>query len=152
MATTEMALDARFWAKVHQEGDCWVWTAAKASGYGRFNTGGNRLVLAHRYAYEGMVTAVPEGLDLDHLCRNRACVNPYHLDPVTRSVNLSRGAGPRQKRAWSADRTHCGRGHELTAENTYSPPGRGGRYCRQCQRDGDRERQRKYRAARKAVA
>lgn len=86
-------LQHRFWSRVAETvGGCWLWTAAKCdNGYGRFRAG-SVLVRTHRYAYELMVGDIPEGLDLDHLCRNRACVNPYHLDPVTRGVNVRRGA------------------------------------------------------------
>lgn len=93
---------ANFWAKVDKHGPvpahrpdlgpCWVWTAARhGKGYGMFSVDRKRKVRAHRFAYEMMVGPIPEGLDLDHLCRNRACVNPEHLEPVTRSVNLKRG-------------------------------------------------------------
>lgn len=85
-------LQQRFWSRVTETpGGCWLWTGALCdSGYGRFRAG--TLVRTHRYAYELMVADIPDGLDLDHLCRRRACVNPYHLDPVTRGVNVRRGA------------------------------------------------------------
>jgi hypothetical protein len=87
------ALPRRFWAKVEEdERGCWIWTGAKTTGYGRYSPPkAKRLVLAHRYAFENLVGPVPAGLDLDHLCRTRACVNPAHLEPVTRQVNLLRG-------------------------------------------------------------
>lgn len=71
---------------------CWEWRAAKAGGgYGRFAPDGRRQVQAHRFAYEIVCGAIPDGLDLDHLCRNRGCVNPAHLEPVTRQENVRRG-------------------------------------------------------------
>lgn len=78
----------RFWAKVERDpSGCWLWTASLADGgYGHFGRW-----KAHRYAYETLVEPVPHGLDLDHLCRVRHCVNPSHLEPVTRAENLRRG-------------------------------------------------------------
>ena len=72
---------------------CWLWVAMLGSGgYGRFKVG-NKNVYAHRLSYEHHVGAIPEGLDLDHLCRTRCCVNPTHLEPVTRKENIRRGLG-----------------------------------------------------------
>lgn len=80
----------RFSAKVIPDGDCWRWAASlNAFGYGRFGVDGKN-VLAHRWAYEYYVAEIPPGLTLDHLCRNRWCVNPYHLEPVPQSVNARR--------------------------------------------------------------
>jgi hypothetical protein len=117
----------RFWAKVTggNVDTCWEWTASKArGGYGRLNING-RTALAHRWAYEHLIAPIPQGLDLDHLCRNRACVNPWHLDPVTRGVNLRRG------QHWESAKTHCHHGHPFTEENTYLTPA-GHRECREC--------------------
>lgn len=86
-------LEERFWMKVTGDSyeDCWTWTAALAdTGYGRFRTPG-RTVFAHRWAYEQVIGPIPDGLQLDHLCRNTRCVNPWHLDPVTGRVNVRRG-------------------------------------------------------------
>lgn len=82
----------RFWTKVHLPSDdgCWVWTASQnGTGYGALTIAGARK-LAHRLAYAHLVGPIPDGLDLDHLCRNRMCVNPAHLEPVTRRENLRR--------------------------------------------------------------
>ena len=119
----------RFWKKVDKSGDCWEWTAAKNSrGYGTVRN--NKKTLgAHRVSYELIVGEIPEGLDLDHLCRNPGCVNPEHLEPVTHRENVRRGnAG-----LHLSVRTHCPHGHEYTKENTaiYDD---GLRRCRTCMR------------------
>lgn len=89
---------ALFAAKVRRlPSGCWQWTGAiDKTGYGRFTIGRGRSQAAHRFAYELHVGPILPGLDLDHLCRNRWCVNPAHLEPVTRSVNLSRRPLPLQ--------------------------------------------------------
>ena len=82
----EWSFDRRFMSRVEKtEHGCWVWLGAKMrNGYGQLVVGGVHYA-AHRYAYQELVGAIPAGLDLDHLCRNRACTNPDHLEPVTRS-------------------------------------------------------------------
>lgn len=75
---------------------CWAWTGSlNGDGYGKVRVGG-RLVLAHRLAYETCVGPIPAGLVVDHLCNNRACVRPSHLEPVTQAVNLARARERRQ--------------------------------------------------------
>lgn len=119
----------RFWAKVDKAGECWEWVAAKfPPGYGQFAVGPPwRRVMAHRWAYEDQIGPIPEGLQLDHLCRNRSCVNPAHLEPVTQRENILRGES---MSAVHARQTHCIHGHEFTPENTY--PTKTGRRCRAC--------------------
>lgn len=80
---------ARFWSKVSDTGDCWIWNAyTMPNGYGYFDKG-----YAHRWSYEHMVAPIPSDLELDHLCRTRNCVNPYHLEPVTHAENHRRRRG-----------------------------------------------------------
>lgn len=132
----------RFWSKVDMLnppkselmhlGGCWTWTGKprKEDGYGQFRLG-NRVVKAHKFGYEHVVGPVPDGLVLDHLCRNRICIRPGHLEPVTIGENTIRGRAAEVNRARHAARTHCSAGHELTPENTRHVNA-GGRRCRTC--------------------
>lgn len=120
-----MDLEERFWAKVDTSGDCWLWTASKnAGGYGQFATK-HRPMLAHRLAWQLANGFIPDGKQLDHLCRNRACVNPDHLEPVDNRTNTLRGVGPT---AINSTKTVCRRGHSLA--DAYVSKGM--RYCRTC--------------------
>jgi hypothetical protein len=123
--------EQKFWQKVVKTLGCWIWTGAKRGrmGHGHCQWRG-RMKGAHIVAYELLVGLVPDGLDLDHTCRNPACVNPAHLEPVTHRENvIVRGTGPFAQRA---RQTHCLRGHEFTPENTYIHKSRGVRVCRKC--------------------
>ena len=111
-----------------------------AYGYGVFCHNGLTLK-AHRYSYEELIGPIPEGLVIDHLCRDRACVNPYHLEPVTSRENIIRGEGPRILKERHAAITHCPQGHEYNQENTYISKTKN-RQCRIC----GRERMRRLRA------
>lgn len=89
-------LSERFWSKVEKTDSCWLWRGAAAGGgYGHLLVDG-RFVQAHRYAYETLIGPIPEGLELDHLCRVRRCVRPEHLEPVTRGENIRRGYASRR--------------------------------------------------------
>lgn len=126
----------RFEAKFQRRGDdeCWPWTAAKHNGYGKVYWNGS-VIGAHRVAYMLHVGPIPEGMQLDHVCRNPACVNPSHLEVVTARENTLRGLRGRMI-------THCPHGHEYTEENTIwrtdtsSPHPR--RRCRACHKAHNR--------------
>lgn len=120
----------RFHAKVIETDDgCWCWQGALTyNGYGQF-WDGTKTVRAHRWSYQHYVGAIPEGLTIDHLCKNPACVKPTHLEAVTIRENVLRGTGPS---AINAAKNRCDNGHEFNQENTYIRPDGGGRCCRTC--------------------
>ena len=114
-------------------GSCRVWQrGGTIGGYGQFSHLGRR-VYAHRTAYELAKGAIPSGLELDHLCRNRACINPDHLEPVTRAENVKRGNAPAVTKARFARQTVCKRGHPLFGENIRRGA-EGRRICKMCSR------------------
>jgi hypothetical protein len=119
------------YVKRDPETGCLIWTASGTgrSGYGIFWHAG-RLVMAHRFAWERVNGPIPEGLEPDHLCRVRRCVNPSHLEVVTHRTNVLRGVGPT---AQNARKSFCVRGHTLDEKNTYYRPN-GKRDCRVCHR------------------
>lgn len=107
------------WDWIDKTADCWMWIGPQRKGYG-YLFGRN----AHRVIYERLVSDVPAGLELDHLCRNPLCVNPAHLEPVTHAENMARRV---------AATTHCVNGHERNATNSYRRPN-GDWACRLCKR------------------
>lgn len=122
----QMILEARV-KDCSAEGDCWLWMGARdrKSRYGRL-TKDSICGYTHRVFYELLVGQIPEGLQLDHLCRVPACCNPDHLEPVTGLVNVRRGM--------RATKTHCKRGHELDGDNVYVFVSKKGthRTCKTC--------------------
>ena len=121
----------RFWLKVEFTDTCWNWTAAlNPDGYGSFRTP-KGTTLPHRISYELLVGPVPRKLELDHLCRNRRCLNPSHLEPVTHRVNFLRS--PMQFGGRHGALT-CQRGHNDWVQH----PSNSGRKCRACRQERDR--------------
>lgn len=128
-------LPARFWAKARQdESGCWLWTASTVDGYGQIKSE-RRMVKAHRLTYEAANGPIPQGLDVDHLCRVRHCVNPEHLEAVTHVENIRRGDSLTTRR--SAQEA-CKRGHPFDEANTYL--WRTSRICRTCRSEQNRAR------------
>lgn len=125
---------------VNPETGCWEkhgWV--NNAGYGQVRIG-KKFYLMHRLAWEGVNGPIPAGLTIDHLCRNRCCSNPDHLEAVTHRENLMRS--PTQITAVHARKTHCIRGHEFTPENTKiraSKNGAPGRVCIACEKQKGRK-------------
>jgi hypothetical protein len=131
----------RVWRRIKvSDADCWIWTGVlHYAGYGRMSSPSdrNKTVQTHRFVYECLLGPIPDGLELDHLCRVRACCNPLHLEPVTHRENILRG---HTVTASNAAKTHCPSGHPYAGENLQTNA-KGYRKCRQCQRDAkDRAR------------
>lgn len=120
---------------------CWLWAGyVSEGGYGRFSPR-NRMapLYAHRFSYELHKGQIPEGMDLDHLCRVRCCVNPDHLEPVTRKENIRRGLSGIN----NSSKTRCDNGHPFSPENIRTAKTQAGgtvRVCRQCERRWGREK------------
>ena len=137
-------LIVRLMERVEKTDTCWRWIGYihPTTGYGMFTVKGVGTRPAHRWLYEELVGPIPGGMDLDHLCRNRWCVNPDCLEPVTRRENIMRGDGPRATRDRAQRLTSCRNGHEFDEANTaYDRSGH--RTCRACKREAAR----KWRAA-----
>lgn len=118
-------MNRRLWKRIVRDGDCWVWTGAKNDqGYGQVVIDGQR-AYTHRLVYELLVGPIPDGLEIDHLCRNTSCCRPAHLEPVTHAENIRRGYEAKAQ-------THCKRGHHLAVTARLTKDGR--RDCRECER------------------
>lgn len=130
-----LTLEERLWPKVEKTETCWLWTGSVNDyGYGAIHAKGRRTGV-HRAVYELLVGPIPEGFQIDHLCRVRNCVNPAHLEPVTQRENLRRGRAG----AHYGERTHCKNGHPFDESNTTVRIDRANgtpvRVCLQCHRD-----------------
>lgn len=127
--------ERRFWSKVAlpDAGGHMLWMAARTGGYGRIGVG-RKTLYAHRVSYALAYGEVPEGLQIDHLCRVRHCLAPEHLEAVTQQENGLRGESGK----WQQAKTHCPRGHPYSGDNLYVRPD-GGRSCRQCVRTAGRK-------------
>ena len=142
----------RFWdrVKVDELTKCWNWQGTKQqSGYGHFKENG-KTVLVHRFAYEVNKGKIPKELTVDHLCKNTSCVNPEHMELVTRGVNTLRGNGITSQ---NTKKTHCPYGHELRSDNLVPNVliRDGFRNCLMCTRKQDAFRQRINRAIKKII-
>ena len=122
-----------------QDDSCWEWLGAvqPKNGYGIFSVNG-RSIYAHRYCFRRLRGKIGGGLTLDHLCRNRRCCNPDHLEPVTMAENIYRGESPWAK---NKRKTHCKRGHRFGEDNILwvGANGKRRRSCRECGRINSRE-------------
>jgi hypothetical protein len=135
----QRTLQDRLLTKIDRSGACWTWTGRKStSGYGQIRIAG-KTCYAHRVSYELFVGPIPEGLVIDHLCRNRACINPDHLEVVTAAVNTLRGHSPSQMTRRTGI---CQRGHVLAVDGVIVQRSRGTEYhlCRKCVRLSERGR------------
>lgn len=142
--------EERFWANVDRNGPipihrpelgpCWIWLAGKIKGYGHFRVGKTH-IMAHRFSYQLKYGSIPEGLQSDHLCRVKSCVNPDHLEVVTSRENTLRGFGPT---AINFRKAECISGHRLEPSNLIQK--NGWRECRACKRRRRRESMRRKRA------
>lgn len=119
------------WLSRKRIGRCWSWLAKRSNGYGYIYVDG-AMRQAHRVAYIIFAGAIPTGLQIDHVCRNRGCVNPEHLETVTQAENIRRGRAGENLVQMQKAKTHCPHGHEYSAANTYCPPGSNTRMCITC--------------------
>lgn len=139
-----MTLKMRLLARMECAPDtgCWLWEGCTSDGYGIIGIGKSGIMRVHRASYEIHVGPIPEGMTLDHLCRVRNCMNPRHMEVVTRGENVLRGMG---RSAQNARKTECVHGHEFTPENTYIELGSGKRSCRMCRPRKNRNYYHKHR-------
>lgn len=126
----------QFFQRIEITNHCWLWNGRKTNGgYGVFSFN-NNVIRAHRFSYELFKNEIPVNLDLDHLCRNTKCVNPQHLEPVSKYENQKRSP------ITNMNKTHCPQGHEYSSDNLYVSP-KGFRFCRICKNAHERLRRTK---------
>lgn len=144
------SISTRFWRQVDKSSDCWIWKGEDSyNGYGRFavkhfhnrkeNFNRKVRVPAHRFSFLEAGGTIPEGMQIDHLCRNRLCVNPAHLEAVTPKENINRGTVAEALKKRKAAITHCPKGHAYDEENTRMRSDKFGRECRACNKQHSRE-------------
>ncbi len=134
----------RFWSKIIKTGNCWDWLAYKDfNGYGRFGFNG-KVVRSHQFSYILHKGEIPDGMVIDHLCRNKACCNPEHLEVVSQAENMQRG----KIRSFHRNKTQCPKGHEYNKENTYYGKNNV-RWCKSCLRENGRLQAKRRYAIRK---
>jgi len=128
----------RFWRFVDKKDDCWIWNGSNnGTEYGKFWLKG-KTIYAHRISYFLSYGNIEEGYEIDHLCKNRKCVNPMHLEKVTGKINRNRGNSFSGK---NIKRTHCSNGHELTDNNLCEDYlSRGQRVCKICRQQQEEKR------------
>jgi hypothetical protein len=142
MARRRRPAGERFEEKLVPGADgCIEWVAStNSAGYGTFADENGRSVLAHRWSYEHQIGPIPEGLQIDHKCRNRRCVNPEHLEPVSLWENHIRASSISVQ---NSEKTHCPAGHPYEGENLYIHQKTGDRKCRSCMHARNKARSRK---------
>jgi hypothetical protein len=124
-----MDIEGRFYKKITVVQECWIWKASKLeSGYGLFTDEYGKTITAHRWSFQHFHGVIPQGLVIDHICRNPSCVNPKHLQAISQSDNIKRSLLVKARSA----RTHCKNGHEFTPQNTRYVKGQRGRRCSTC--------------------
>ena len=139
---TEEEFITNFWNKVDRskgEDSCWPWQGyIHPDGYGQVRYHG-KMQKAHRIAYLLTIGNIPDDMELDHLCKSRDCINPNHLEPVTRETNINRSDSLAVK---NRQKTHCPKGHPYSEENTILDKSSGGRRCQICRREQAKYRKR----------
>lgn len=128
----EMSMEEKLRRRTYPEPNtgCWIWAGGDNGRYGTLNIGNHKMQPAHRATYELAKGKIPDGLHIDHLCRNTFCVNPDHLEAVTCKENVMRGEG---LASINAKKTHCPKGHPYSGDNLYLHPN-GSRKCVTCRR------------------
>lgn len=127
---------------------CWIWIASIGShGYGQLGLN-DKIVTAHTFSYNNFIGLIPDGLELDHLCRNRSCVCPWHLETVPHKINMKRGINLFGNNIHNKSKTYCPQGHPYNADNTYIGD-HNDRQCRICRANADKRYKAKRRLSKK---